>query len=139
MPGPSVPKQGSSRLVRWGLLAIGALSLALGVVGAVLPLLPTVPFLLVTAACWSKASPRGHRWLLAQPRLGPLIERWERERSLPRRARWAAVSLIVLSVAGSVWLTRDHAWLPWALAAVAVLAAVGVLRLPVENRDRAGL
>ncbi len=122
--------------MRWLLIVAGALSLALAVVGMLLPLLPTVPFLLVTAACWSRASPRWHRWLLSRPRLGPVIARWERERTIPRRAKLSAVALIVLSMTVSVWLLRNHPWLPWALAGVAVPVIVFILRLP-ETRDDA--
>lgn len=133
MPDPAAPEPRRARLVRWLLFALGAVSLVLGVIGTVLP---TVPFLLLTAACWSRASPRWHRWLLSRPRLGPAIVRWERERTIPRRAKFSAVALIVLSMATSIWLLRDHAWLPWALAAVAVPVVVFILRLR-ETRDGA--
>lgn len=51
MSCPAAPEPRRARIVRWLLIAAGALSLALAVVGMVLPLLPTVPFLLLTAAC----------------------------------------------------------------------------------------
>lgn len=117
-------------------MAAGALALALAVIGMVLPLLPTVPFLLVTAACWSRASPRWHRWLLSRPQLGPAIERWERERTVPRRTKLTAIGLIVLSMAASIWLVHNHSWLPWTLAGIATLVILFVLRLP-EARDGA--
>ena len=135
-PDPAAPEPRRARLIRWLLFALGTVSLVLGVVGTVLPLLPTVPFLLLTAACWSRASPRWHRWLLARPRLGPAIARWERERTVPRRAKFSAVALIVLSMGTSIWLLRDHPWLPWALAGVAVPVIVFILRLR-ETRDGA--
>lgn len=111
-------------------MAAGALALVLAVIGMVLPLLPTVPFLLVTAACWSRASPRWHSWLLSRPRLGQAIERWERERTVPRQTKLAAIGLIVLSMAASIWLVHNHSWLPWALAGIATLVILFVLRLP---------
>jgi uncharacterized membrane protein YbaN (DUF454 family) len=135
-PRPAAPEQRRARIVRWLLIVAGALSLALALVGMVLPLLPTVPFLLLTAACWSRASPRWHRWLLSRPRLGPAIARWERERTVPRRAKLTAIALIVPSMTASIWLVRNHAWLPWVLAGVAVLVILFILRLP-ETRDGA--
>lgn len=136
MPGPAAPEPHRARIVRCLLIVAGALSLALAVVGMVLPLLPTVPFLLLTAACWSRASPRWHRWLLSRPRLGPAIARWERERTVPRRAKLTAIVLIVPSMTASIWLVRNHAWLPWVLAGVAVLVILFILRLP-KTRDGA--
>lgn len=112
------------------LMVIGALSLLCGVLGLLLPLVPTTPFLLLTAACWTRASPRLHRWLLRQPHVGPVIERWERERTVPRRVRWMAIGTIVLSMALPLWLTRDHAWLPWVIVGVATVVIVCILRLP---------
>jgi len=136
MSDPATPEPRRARIVRWLLIAVGALSLALAVLGMVLPLLPTVPFLLLTAACWSRASPRWHRWLLSRRRLGPAIARWERERTVPRRAKLTAMALIVPSMTASIWLVRDHAWLPWVLAGVAVLVILCIMRLR-ETRDGA--
>ena len=120
-----------SGMVRWLLFIAGGVALLLGLIGLMLPVMPTVPFLLLTAACWSRASPRWHRWLLSLPRLGPAIARWERERSISRRARWMALGLLTLSMAGTIWWFRGHAWLPWLLVALVVLLWLLILRLPV--------
>ncbi|MGN6118126.1 MAG: YbaN family protein [Rhodanobacter sp.] len=128
-PHPAHPRH--TGLVRWLLFIAGGVALLLGLIGLMLPVMPTVPFLLLTAACWSRASPRWHRWLLSLPRLGPAIARWERERSISRRARWMALGLVTLSMAGTIWWFRGHAWLPWLLAALVVLLWLLILRLPV--------
>lgn len=124
-----------SRIVRWLLVGVGALSLLVGLIGIVLPLLPTVPFLLVTAACWSRASPRWHRWLLSRPRLGPAISRWERERTVSRRTRRMALGLVILSMGATVWWVREHAWLPWAMTVLAAVLLLVIARLPVARND----
>lgn len=133
MSEPSTPVPRHSRLVRWLLIGAGALSLLVGLIGVVVPLLPTVPFLLVTAACWSRASPRWHRWLLSRPKLGPEIERWERERTVSRRARWTALGLVTLSMSFTIWWVWTHPWLPWAMAALAVGLLVVIARLPTAR------
>lgn len=82
--------------VRLIILVGGWISLALGIVGIVLPLLPTTPFVLLAAWCFSKSSPRLHSRLLNQPQLGPMIQNWEREGSISRTAKVTATVLMVV-------------------------------------------
>ena len=135
MSEPATYPRSRSRVVRWLLIGIGALSLLLGLIGIVVPLLPTVPFLLVTAACWSRASPRWHRWLLARPKLGSAIERWERERTVSRRARWMALGLVTTSMGTTIWWVRGHPWLPWAMVVLAAGLLLVIARLPATRDD----
>ena len=123
-------------VVRWLLFFAGGASLLLALIGLLLPVVPTVPFLLVTAACWSRASPRWHRWLLSLPRVGPAIARWERDRCISRRVRWVALGLVTLSMSGAIWWLREHAWLPWVLAGLVLLLWLLILRLPVTPAPR---
>ena len=76
-------------------LASGWLSLILGIIGIFLPLLPTTPFVLLSAYCFSKSSPRLHQWLLNQPRLGPMIQNWEQQGSISQNAKVTATVLMV--------------------------------------------
>lgn len=59
--------------LRWVLVAVGSISVGLGAVGAVLPLLPTTPFLLLAVLCFARSSERMHTWLLAHRWFGPYI------------------------------------------------------------------
>ena len=69
---------------------LGTISLFLGALGIPLPLLPTVPFLLLAAFCFAKSSPRVHQWLMAHPVLGPPIHDWQRSGAIRRSAKWMA-------------------------------------------------
>ena len=86
----------------WRALAAGAL--LLGVVGIVVPGLPTVPFLLLAAWAGGKGWPALEARLLAHPRYGPVISRWRDHGAIPRRAKWLASGMMLLS-ATVLWFT----------------------------------
>lgn len=79
--------------------SLGLASTGLGIAGAVLPLLPTTPFLLLAAFCFARSSPRFHRWLLEHPQFGRLITDWQRYGAVSTRAKRAAVAVMTLTLA----------------------------------------
>jgi hypothetical protein len=103
--------------------------MALGLVGVFLPLLPTTPFLLLAGACFVRSSPRLHARLLAHPRLGPYLERWQKDRSIPRAAKHRAYVLVCGCFALSIVLV-DGLGVRLALGALGVglLVFLGRLR-----------
>ena len=87
---------------------LGSLSLALGLLGIFLPLLPTTPFLLLTAALWIKGSPRLYQRLLAHKRLRPYIRQFREQRAIPLRAKIVSVSLVWITLGYSAgWLVGN--------------------------------
>lgn len=100
------------RPARWLWRGAGLASLSLGIVGIVVPLLPTVPFVLLAAFCFSKGSPALEAWLHGHPRFGPMIARWREDRTVPRRAVQAAVLTMAVSCGVSSLLLP----MPWLLA-----------------------
>ncbi|WP_419907019.1 YbaN family protein [Hoeflea sp.] len=91
-----------NRLQRYLWLAAGCVSLALGIIGIPLPLLPTTPFLLLAAFCFARGSDKLHRWLVNHPRLGPPIRDWETYRAISRRGKILAMVAIVAVLAASI-------------------------------------
>lgn len=115
-------------------LSAGLFSLALGLIGAALPLLPTVPFLLLAAYCFARSSERLHRWLVEHPRLGPPILAWSRHGVISPGAK----ALALLSLAGSVGLAFWGTAIPWARAgasAAAVLVSLFLLTRPSRTPE----
>ncbi|EKV28634.1 hypothetical protein C882_0846 [Caenispirillum salinarum AK4] len=93
--------------LRWLLLVLGCTCVGLGAAGAVLPVLPTTPFLLVAAWAFARSSRRLRAWLYGHPRFGPTLVAWHEHRAVPRRAKVAAVSLMALSLAYVAWAAAD--------------------------------
>jgi uncharacterized membrane protein YbaN (DUF454 family) len=137
-PAPPEPPTNGSSLhqsptVRALLWAAGSVSLALGLIGVVLPGLPTTPFVLLAAACYAKASPRLHGWLINHRWMGPMVRDWETHRSLTRRTKTVAQVSMVLMVGLSAWGFRHQ---PVVLAVLLVAAAIGVwvvARIPTRK------
>lgn len=124
--------------LRIALIVIGAISLVLGIIGLFLPVLPTTPFVLLTAACWSRSVPRWHGWLLAQPKVGPIIEQWERNRTVPRRVKLVATAFVVPSIGTSTYLMRETTWLVLMLVAIAVIVIAAIWLLPEPQPEVCG-
>ena len=105
----------------WWLLAYA--SLGIGLVGIVVPGLPTVPFVLLAAFAAARGSQRLRDWLLAHRTFGPMIGDWERERAVTRRAKWLASAM--MSVCAVVMFLTAPKWWMAAIgtAVMAVTAA----------------
>lgn len=69
------------------LVVLGCISCVLGIVGIFVPLLPTTPFLLLSAALWVRSSPRLYGWLLAHPCFGEYVRNFRENRAIPLRAK----------------------------------------------------
>lgn len=112
-----------SRLLRGLFLCLGVGFVALGLVGAVLPVLPTTPFLILAAACFTRSSERLERRLLDHPTFGPPLRAWRERGAIPRRAKFMA--LFGSSAGFAIFLaTGHHGWV--LTAAVALLMLGGV-------------
>ena len=117
MPDPTAPATRLRPL--WA--AGGVASLALGVIGIFLPVLPTTPFVLLAAFCFSKGSPRLRAWIAGHPRFGPMIADWEATGAIPARVKAWACTVMAITFAASAALG-----LPWrALLAQGLLMGIG--------------
>ena len=105
-------QQSRHRSVRYVLLAVGWLSVVLGVIGIFVPVLPTTPFLLLAAACFVRSSRRFYHWLVGHKRLGPWIRDYLEGNGIPIKGKVYAIGLMWLSIGLSCYLVP----LPWARA-----------------------
>lgn len=109
------------------LTAIGLFMVALGIIGAFLPILPTTPFLLVALACFSRSFPRLEAWLLDHPRFGPPLHNWRRSGAISGHAKAIAVASMALSYV--FFLVMSPVGLPLRLLVLAILCACALFVL----------
>jgi uncharacterized membrane protein YbaN (DUF454 family) len=114
------------------LVAAGGLSLGLGVIGIVVPGLPTTPFVLLAAACFAQASPRLHHWLLHHRYLGPVVRDWEAHRNLPLKIKWLSTGMMGVMVLLSAWRWQGHWGLQVLLLVLGGVGAWVVWRIPTR-------
>ncbi|HZY32694.1 MAG TPA: YbaN family protein, partial [Rhodanobacter sp.] len=108
---------------RWLMLGLAGLCVLLGVIGLFLPVMPTVPFLIVAAWAASRSSPRLHDWLHQHPRFGRQLRDWNEAGVVPRRAKW--ITAVMMTSSATMMLVVVPARWSWAvLLAIAVMAVV---------------
>ncbi len=101
----TAPTAGTGR--RWLFLGLGHLCVALGVIGAFLPLLPTTPFLLVATWAYGHGSPRLRHWLWTHPKYGASIRNWHDHGVISPRAKTFSLGAMTLSVFITYWTTGN--------------------------------
>lgn len=111
------------------LLLSGWIAVVLATLGVVLPLLPTTPFLLLAAWCFSRSSPRFHHWLLYRSWFGGYIRHWQEHKGLPRKAKRRAVMVILVTFAVSLWLVK-LIYIRLLLLVILACLLIFMLRLP---------
>lgn len=83
---------------RYGLQFFGWLSLILGIIGIFLPLLPTTPFLLLSASLFAKSSKKFYNWLINHKYLGSYIRQFKEDKSISLRTKIISISLVWISI-----------------------------------------
>ena len=93
----------------------GWASLGLGAIGVFVPLLPTVPFVILAAFCFARGNPKTERWLVEHPTYGPHIQAWRSRGAISRKGKVAASFAFAVSAGIGLW----HLTMPWALIPLA--------------------
>jgi hypothetical protein len=112
------------------LIIAGWLSLFAGLIGILLPLLPTTPFILLSAYCFSRSSSRLHNWLLNHRWFGPPIRQWQENRTVSRNHKTKALFLIIASFTLTLLLTSLPLIAKASLVLLALVLMLIVARLP---------
>lgn len=99
----------------------GWAAFSMGMIGTALPVVPTVPFLLLAAFCFARSSPRLHHWIMNHPRFGGPLRDWEAHHAIGRRVKILALSMMAAGLVPGLLLLPLPVW----LAQVAIIVAAG--------------
>lgn len=122
------------------LIFAGILSLVAGVIGIFLPLLPTTPFLLLSAFCFARSSEKLHQWLLNHRYFGRVLSNWEQHRGMEAKHKKRALVFTTVSFAVSIYFAPLIA-VKLMLTVMAVCVLTGISRLKalpakIDQEDR---
>lgn len=120
----------TSRTGRYLLIGFGWLCIAIGLVGVVVPGLPTTVFLLVAAWAFSRSSPRFQEWLVEHPRFGPPVQAWRDQGAIPVKAKVLAVLMMSMSLTILIFYGGGGWIFPAAVGAIMAGAAAYVISRP---------
>jgi uncharacterized protein len=110
------------------IFVVGIVSLLLGIVGIFIPLLPTTPFLLLSAACFSRSSEKMYSWLMNHPWFGKYIREFQENKSIPLPTKVISVGMLWITIFLSVIFVTKSIHIRVLLITIAVLVSVHILR-----------
>ncbi|TKB50910.1 YbaN family protein [Ferrimonas aestuarii] len=122
------PKRRSTPM-RYLLIGIGTISAILGLIGMFLPLLPTVPFLLLSAACFSRSSARMQAWLFNHRLLGPVLRNYLERQGLTRRQLIGSLISMWLGMGIAIYIAPVIA-VKWLLIFIGTCVSIHLIRMP---------
>ncbi|MDM8567631.1 YbaN family protein [Candidatus Halobeggiatoa sp. HSG11] len=114
------------------LIILGWLFVVLGIIGVILPILPTTPFLIIALAFFSKSSPRFHQMLLNNVWFGPTLKQWEDKKTLSRKIKYKAFFLIIITFSISIAILDSKILLQLLLVGIAIVLLFFIWRIKEE-------
>lgn len=117
------------------LITVGWISIALAIIGVVLPILPTTPFLVLATAAFAKSSPRFHQMLLSNRWFGADLRRWDEERVVERETKYKATILIFITFSISIHVLYEKLPLQLMLVGIGAIALFFIWRLREPGYD----
>lgn len=131
MKQPSRNDFRNNALFRGVFFILGFVFLGLGVLGVIIPGLPTTVFVILAGYCWAKSSKRFHRWLISHKIFGKMITSWQERKAIPRSAKYMAWSMMAISTFVLFFsLPPDKIWIAVIAALMSLAVAIWMAKLP---------
>jgi len=129
------PASKKRRVLKPLLLTVGTISLVLGAIGIFLPILPTTPFLLLSAACYLRSSERMYNWLLGNRWFGKYIKNYREGRGIPLKTKIIAVTVLWVGILYStIMVVNEFLVAQLALLIIAIGVSIHLVRLPTFKK-----
>lgn len=116
------------------LATLGTITLALGIIGIFLPVLPTTPFLLLSAALYVRSSQRLYDWLMSHRHLGPYIRNFRENKAIPLRVKIVSVSLVWATLLYCAFFVAKVWWMSAMFITIATAVSAHILRYKTLKR-----
>lgn len=116
-------------IIRPLLVALGTLSVVIGVVGIFVPILPTTPFLLLAAACYARSSPRFLHWLLDNPWFGSYLRNYRAGQGIPRSVKVPALIVLWATITMSIAYAPPAWWVKILLGGIGLVVSIHLILL----------
>lgn len=123
-----------SRLARTLWAGAGLVCVGLGLIGVVVPGLPTTGFMILAAAAFSRSSPRLEQWVLGLPKVGPAVQAYRAGLGMPMKAKVTAIAMMSIAITISAFLL-DSWVVRGVIIAAGVIGTVVILRTPTRRDD----
>jgi uncharacterized protein len=117
------------RLRRGILVSLGTISLALGIIGIFIPILPTTPFLLLAAGCYAKGSKRFYQWLMKNRWLGSYIRNYQEGRGIPLKVKIATILLLWSTMAVSIIMIVSNNYIKLILFVIGLCVTIHIITI----------
>jgi hypothetical protein len=124
----------TNRALRYILLFSGVLFLFLGIIGVFIPILPTTPFLLLSAACFARSSKKFYHWLLTNKWFGSYIKNYHEGKGITLPAKIIVITLLWMTILGSILLISPHFWIKLILIIIAVLVTLHIISIKTYKK-----
>lgn len=124
-----------SKFVKALYFTAGTTCLVLGIIGIVLPILPTTPFLLLAAACYARSSERFYNWLLNNRILGSYIRNYREGKGMPIKIKIFTITLLWITILISVFLFIQICWVRILLIVIACAVTIHIILIRPKKRN----
>lgn len=119
--------------MRWIWLSAGHFFLLVGIIGILIPLLPTTPFLLLAAACYSRGSEKFENWLLNHPYLGASVRDWRSHRVIRRKVKALAIVSLFFALSFPMYFVSSPIWIKILASLIMVAVGIFILSCPSDR------